>query len=363
MGGDIIKYGHREKVARNTKSFMGGVRAQAASDPKHIAFPEGTEDRILQGVRIALGEKTISHATLLGNPEEVRAAMEKNGLSKEDGRITLIDPATDPRRETFIQEYAELRKEKGMTREEAERAFSSVGYPLDAPNYHPKYFGRMYFATMLLAKGEVDGVVSGSTTSTGHTLLPALQLIGLAEGNRLVSSCFFMVGCHGVTVFGDSAVNPDPTAEQLADIAIQSARTARAFGIDPRVGMLSFSTNGSASHPLVDKVREAVRIAKERAPGLELDGEMQVDAAVVPEVGQRKFPGSAVAGKVNVLIFPDLNAGNIGYKLVQRFAHAEALGPIIQGLRKPVNDLSRGCSAEDVAAVAAFTSVQAQGQN
>ncbi len=339
--------------------FLYDVKKRAAAHPRHIAFPEATDERILRGAAFALKEKTVSHVTLLGKEDDVKAAMEAAGVEMSEN-ITILNHETDPRFEEFMAEYVELRKHKGMTSEKAKVVFTSVGYPLDAPNYHPQYFGRMYFATMLLAKGEIDGIVSGATTSTGHTLKPAFELLGTAEGVHIVSSVFFMCLPEGIEVFGDCAVNPNPTAEQLAEIAIESAQTAKAFGLEPYVGMLSFSTHGSASHPLVDKVKEAVRIAKERAPDLKLDGEMQVDAAIVPEIGKRKFPGSDVAGNVNVFIFPDLNAGNIAYKLVQRLAHAEALGPIVQGLKKPVNDLSRGCSAEDVAAVAAFTSVQAQ---
>lgn len=350
---------HVKEAEAVAKRFLKDVKQRAAKAPKHIAFPEGTEPRILKGIKIALDERTVSHVTLLGNENSVTSALAKYGL-KGDVRITILDPANDPRTGKFIAEYAKLRAKKGMTLKEAKLAFTSVGYPHDAPNYHPKYFGGMYFATMLLKKGEIDGIVSGSTTSTSHTLRPAFELIGTAKGISLVSSVFFMCLPEGVDVFGDCAVNPEPTPEQLADIAIQSAKTAEAFGISPIIGMLSFSTNGSARHPMVEKVKEAVCLARERAPNLKLDGEMQVDAAVVEKVAKLKFPKSKVAGKVNVFIFPDLNAGNIGYKLVQRLAHALAIGPIVQGLKKPVNDLSRGCSENDVAAVAAFTTVQAQ---
>ena len=225
----------------------------------------------------------------------------------------------------------------------------------------------LYYATMMIKKGAADGMVAGAINSTGNTIRPALQIIKTAPGIKIVSSCFLMevqdksYGDNGVLVFGDCAICIDPTAEELAAIAVASAETGKALaGIDPKVAMLSFSTKGSAKHPLVDKVAEATEIVKKIAPDLSVDGELQADAALVESVGQLKSPGSKVAGKANVLIFPDIQAGNIGYKLVQRLGGAEAIGPICQGLAKPVNDLSRGCSVSDIVSVVAMTAVQAQ---
>lgn len=320
------------------------IREKAKRANKHIILAEGEEKRIIDAA-IEIRKEKLARVTLLGR-EEVICAVNPDVKNAD---VTIVDPDKIDLA-PYAQLLYELRKAKGMTEADAQKLAHNT----------------LYLGVLMVKKGEADGMVAGAVNATGDVLRPALQIIKTAPGINTVSSCFIMVterpqyGDNGVLVFGDCAVNPEPTAEQLADIAIASAATGKSIaGIDPKVAMLSFSTKGSAKHELVDKVTEATRITKEHAPELKVDGELQLDAALVETVGKLKAPGSEIAGHANVLIFPDLQAGNIGYKLVQRLGNAEAVGPICQGFNKPVNDLSRGCSAEDVVNVVAMTALQA----
>ena len=326
--------------------LMDEIKQKAALLNKHIVLAEGEEERIIRAAEI-ISQKKIARLTLIGNEQVIKA---KCPDAKLDG-VTIVDPPTSPKTKEYAALLYELRKSKGMTMEQAEQL------TLDCS----------YFSVLMIKAGDADGMVSGAVHSTGDTLRPALQIIKTAPGISTVSSCFIMClpegskyGEKDVMVYGDCAVNIDPNEQQLADIAISTAESAvKIAGITPKVAMLSFSTKGSAKHDTVTKVQNATRIAKEKAPDLALDGELQLDAALVPTVASLKAPGSSVAGHANVLIFPDLEAGNIGYKLTQRLGGAEAIGPICQGLAAPVNDLSRGCVAEDVVGVVAVTAVQA----
>ncbi len=324
--------------------LLTSVREKAKSLKKTIILAEGEEPRIITAAAKVQAEG-IAKIILLGDPKVIAEkcpAVDLKGIKVIDINSVDIEP--------YAQLLCELRKAKGMDMESA-RKF--VKNPL-------------YFGVLMVKRGEADGMVAGSVNATGDVLRPALQIIKTAPGIKTVSSCFIMCldknskyGENGVMVFGDCAVNPNPDSQQLADIAIASADTAAAIaGITPRVALLSFSTKGSARHELVDKVTTALTLVKAARPELQVDGELQADAALVPTVADLKAPGSTVAGKANVLIFPDLQAGNIGYKLVQRLAGAEAIGPICQGFNMPVNDLSRGCSSEDVVNVVAMTALQ-----
>ncbi|HEX2956164.1 MAG TPA: phosphate acetyltransferase [Chitinispirillaceae bacterium] len=327
--------------------LMNSFYERAKKLKKTILFPEGTEPRTIKAVS-EIARTGLARPILIGEKSQVEAKAASEGVSLEG--ITIIDPPKDPRYDMYVNKFYELRKAKGMT---IEKAYETLKDPV-------------YFATMLIQFNEADGLVSGAEHSTADTIRPALQIIKTRPGISVVSGCFIMIvpnstfGDNGLFVFADCAVNPDPTSEQLAEIAIASADTARNLcGMNPKVAMLSFSTKKSAQHPNVDKVVKAFEIAKEKAPNLEIDGELQADAALVASVGQKKCPGSTVAGKANVLIFPDLQSGNIGYKLVERLAKAHAIGPFLQGLNKPVNDLSRGCSVQDIIDVTAVTAIQA----
>ncbi|HVE13546.1 MAG TPA: phosphate acetyltransferase [Elusimicrobiota bacterium] len=319
----------------------------ARKTPRRLVLPEGDEPRTVQAAAI-LARERLAKPILLAKPEAARAAARKHGADLS--QVEIVDPAADPRRNGYAAQYYELRKHKGHTEEEVAKLM------LDP----------LVFGTMMLHNNDVEGFLSGADHATADTIRPALQIIKPAPGVRTISSFFILIvpncefGEKGVLLVGDCAINIDPPAVKLAGIAVSTARMAKVLcGFEPRVAMLSFSTKGSAEHELVDKVREAVRIAKEKNPELAIDGELQADAALVPDVGGRKAPGSPVAGKANVLIFPDLQSANIGYKLVQRLAKAEAVGPILQGFAKPVNDLSRGASVSDIVHLGAITVLQA----
>lgn len=334
-------------AAQTAANIIEKLRAMARRDPKRIALPEAEEPRTLKAAAI-LAREGIARPVLIGEDGRVRAAAREAGADISGAAV--VDPARDPRGKEYAAQFFELRRHKGVSEEEARRLMADP----------------IHFGTMLLHNDQVDGFLAGAAHATADTIRPALQIIKPAPGVRAISSFFIMVlrdrsyGDDGVLLMADCAINPDPAPAKLALIGVSTARMARALcGLEPRVAFLSFSTKGSAEHELVDKVRDAVRIAKEKAPDLLIDGEMQADAALVPEVGSRKAPGSPVAGRANVLVFPDLQSANIGYKLVQRLAGAEAVGPILQGFAKPVNDLSRGASVDDIVTLAAVTGLQA----
>lgn len=329
--------------------FIDEIKAKAKADKKTIILPESMDTRTWEAAEKILKEG-LANLIILGSPEEV----EKYGKGYDVTGATIIDPATYEKTEEYLDLFVELRKKKGLTKEEARKqALSDYAY----------------YGCLMIKAGDADGMVSGACHSTANTLRPCLQIIKTKPGCKLVSAFFLMIvpnceyGEDGVFVFGDCGLNQDPNPEELAAIAASSAESFEQLtGKKAKVAMLSHSTKGSAKHDLVTKVVEATKIAKEQYPELDVDGELQLDAALVPSVAASKAPDSTVAGQANVLIFPNLDAGNIGYKLVQRLAKAEAYGPVTQGIAKPVNDLSRGCSAADIEGVVAITAVQAQAQ-
>jgi phosphate acetyltransferase len=325
------------------------ICARAKSNKQRIVLPEATEERTLRAADKVLADE-LAELILIGNPEEIKQLAQGWGLTNID-KATIIDPENNPKSEEYAQLLAELRKKKGMTIEQAREL---VKNPL-------------YLGCMIIKTEGADGQISGALSTTGDTLRPALQIIKCAPGITCVSGGMLLIskqqqyGENGVLVVGDVAVTPMPDAAQLSQIAVCTAQTAKSVAgfTDPRVAMLSFSTKGSATHEVVDKVIEATKLAKELDPALKIDGELQADAALVPSVGEKKAPGSAIAGHANVLVFPHLEVGNIGYKLVQRLGDAIAIGPILQGIARPVNDLSRGCSVEDIYYMVAITACQA----
>ena len=330
-------------------SLIDKIVARAQANKQRIVLPESLEERTLTAADKALADG-LAEIILIGNVDEIMALADKLGL-KHVGEATIIDPATSEKTETYAQLLFELRKKKGMTIEEARK----------------KVLDPLYFGCLIIKNGDADGQISGALSTTGDTLRPALQIIKCAPGISCVSGAMLLItqtpqyGEDGVLVVGDVAVTPMPDASQLAQIAVCTAQTAKSVAgfEDPRVAMLSFSTKGSAKHEVVDKVIEATRMAQEMAPELHIDGELQADAALVPGVGEKKAPGSKIAGHANVLVFPCLEVGNIGYKMVQRLGNADAIGPILQGIARPVNDLSRCCSVDDIYKMVAITACQA----
>lgn len=329
-------------------SLIDNIIARAKSNRQRIVLPESLEERTITAADKALADE-IADIILIGDRSEILALADRLGL-KNIGKATIIDPKTSEKTEEYAQLLFQLRQKKGMTIEKA----------------HELVMDPLYFGCLIIKSGDADGQISGALSTTGETLRPALQIIKCAPGITCVSGAMLMItqtpefGDNGVLVIGDVAVTPMPDANQLAQIAVCTAQTAKSVaGLDPKVAMLSFSTKGSAKHEVVDKVIEATRLAKEMDPELKIDGELQADAALVPSVGKKKAPGSEIAGEANVLVVPCLEVGNIAYKLVQRLGRADAIGPILQGIARPVNDLSRGCSVDDIYKMVAITACQA----
>lgn len=331
-------------------NLLEQIKIKAKQHQMRIVLPEGEEERTLKAADIIVNEE-LAKITLLGNPEKIKLKAQEYGLKNLD-KATVVNPLNHPNKEKYINLMVELRKSKGLTRDEASRLIEDP----------------LYLGTLMIKAGDADGEVAGAMNATGDVLRPAFQYVKTMPGISVVSGAFIMIlkdkefGNEGLMIFADCAVHPDPTDRELAEIAVATGKTTRAIaGFEPRIAMLSFSTKGSAKHTLVEKVVNATRIAKEMDPSLEIDGELQADAAIIEAIGKSKAPGSTIAGKANVLVFPNLESGNICYKLVQRLAHAEAIGPVLQGMAAPINDLSRGCSVSDIVNLVAITANQAAG--
>ncbi|MBE9467611.1 MAG: phosphate acetyltransferase [Bacteroidetes bacterium] len=326
------------------------IQEKAKKLNKRIVLPEGSEERTIKAADILI-ENKIAQIILIGNPDEIKSEAEKFGLKNID-KATIIDPKNHDKKDHYIDMMVEIRKKKGLSREDASKLIENP----------------LYLSTLMIKNGDADGEVAGAMNATGDVLRPAFQYVKTKPGVTVVSGAFIMIlkdkefGEDGLMVFADCAVHPNPTAKELAEIAVTTGHTTREIaGFEPRIAMLSFSTKGSAKHEMVDKVVEATKLAKEMDPSLQIDGELQSDAAIIPAIGKKKAPDSKIAGNANVLVFPTLETGNIAYKLVQRLAHAEAIGPVLQGMAAPINDLSRGCSVEDIVRLVAITCNQAAG--
>ncbi len=333
--------------------LLNHIKEQARTAKQRIVLPEGNEERTMRAAN-EIVEQGIAEITLIGNPGELKELAKDWGLEHVlNGDIRIVDPADHPKKEAYVDLMLQIRASKGLTREDAERLILNP----------------LYLSVMMIKAGDADGEVAGAGNATGDVLRPAFQYVKTKPGISVVSGAFIMLlkdkhyGENGMMIFADCAVHPNPTAPELAQIAVETGKTTRAIvGMEPRIAMLSFSTKGSAKHEMVDKVVEATKLAQEMAPDMKIDGELQADAAIVPGVGAKKAPDSKIAGRANVLVFPTLEVGNIAYKLVQRLADAEAIGPILQGMAAPINDLSRGCSVSDIVNLVAITACQSQAE-
>lgn len=324
-------------------NLLNNIIEKAKSSPRKIVLPETEDDRIIQAASEIIKNR-YARLILIGNVDELKNKLQNHGCDTNDEFLEIIDPQNHPDSERYCNEYFEMRKHKGISYEDAQNTLKES----------------IFFGSMLVNDGKADGLVSGAAHPTSHTFRPALQIIKTKEGINTASSFFFMIFPDKTFIFSDCGFNIQPDSEQLAEIAITSNDSAIAFNITPTVALLSFSTHGSGKHPDVDKVTKALEIVRSKRPDIRIEGELQLDSAIIPEVAQKKCPGSDIAGHANILIFPDLDAGNIGYKLTERLAGALALGPISQGFKKPINDLSRGCSVNDIINITCITSVQAQ---